>query len=57
MLWLIGNRGMLGSELSRQLTENKIEVRAEDEEDKNQADGEDNIKEEFFISYLRSQIS
>ena len=25
MLWLIGNRGMLGSELSRQLTENKIE--------------------------------
>lgn len=25
MLWLIGNRGMLGSEISRQLTENKIE--------------------------------
>lgn len=25
MLWLIGNRGMLGSEISRQLTENKID--------------------------------
>ena len=25
MIWLIGNKGMLGSEIARQLTENKID--------------------------------
>ena len=32
MVWLIGDKGMLGSEVSRQLTENKIQWFGSDRE-------------------------